>query len=235
MLRESIDDWNTHLRDTFVFITDARAKDTSLLPVKVSEINREEGVDEEEYELEDITMHGGVWKKQEDGSVETSGRNRSIELGARYDIDMGFPTLGMANCCNYVAYACYAPNRQWKKSLNHRVVELTSPVLAEMTQRGMGRMTLTGDIVYNILNASYTPVEEAIASIYDGTNMARAIGQYFAVVAKEGAKAPLVVYKNHAMGWISRDGRIRVPQEVAYLVDELLISTDITEDRIHYE
>jgi hypothetical protein len=235
MLRESIDDWNTHLRDTFVFITDTNSTDNGLLPVKVSEVLRKAEVDEDEIALADVRIQGSVWEKKEDGSVETSGRNRTIELGDRYDIDMGFPTLGMANCCNYVAYACYAPNRQWKKSLNHRVVELTSPVLAEMVQRGMGRMILTGSLVHNILNASYTPIEDAIATIYDGTNMARAIGQYFAVVAKEGAKAPLVVYKNHAMGWVSRDGRIRVPQEVAYLVDELLISTDVTEDRIHYE
>ena len=161
---ESLRDWQNHITGAFTFVDDGDI----INPFIVHECRGL--VDRSRLGPGDVQLHGEL--------IGEGGHSSEATLtgdGVRMDM----PDLGVVNVSDHVLYGCYNNTRQWRKSLVRRVVELGSPVLSELRDKGMARLDLSPEAVYNYVNRVYTPFQDALSDVMNGRVLARTIGQHF--------------------------------------------------------
>lgn len=235
-MKENLRDWYNHLVDTFVFL---KENDSSpILPFYVQEVKDRDGEEvgvvpaASQFSIDEITLIGKrIYETR--GEIKKS-RTYGLAPGNKYQAFLDMPPLGMLSNDYYVLYVCYNNQRQFKKSLNRRIIECTSALLPELQEvGGVPELTLSDEAVWRAANNAHYHIDQAIDDIYMHKALGRSINNKFAIVAKLGISVPVVVYKQSAIGYVNKQSRLCIPQQFNYLHEEL--TKCVPPERVRYE
>ena len=135
---DSMDDWVRNYQGTYVFFD----HEGTTRPLLVADVDYDgEDGSPEEAPIECVHFHGHYY---------TAQRRHVIGMCAA-KCRPALPKLGVMDVDDYVMYATYNNHRQWRKSINPRLVELGSPLLSELNGK-VRELKLTGYALYNHLN-----------------------------------------------------------------------------------
>ena len=138
------------------------------------------------------------------------------------DMILKYPTLGAINLNTTAVFINRRPQRQARKALSLDTCTIDDLNIDERKLLRMHALSPNNKtLITSIFNPKYTQLTQAVAGIYNGTYLGRAVSKNFSVVYKAIPNVVCLLWQQYVVGEVDKDVCVHLVESVHYLQHDI--------------